>query len=68
MPEDSFSGPLPTITQAEKHISESLHHDVVSIVGFGQRNVLDLSALKKRRTGLILNFPKQIITSSARII
>jgi hypothetical protein len=54
----SFSEPLPAITQAEKHLSESLHHDVVSLSGFGQHNVVDLFALKRTANWLDTEFYK----------
>jgi hypothetical protein len=58
MPGESFSGPLPTLSQAEKRISESLHHDVVGLTEFGQRNVVDLFALKRTANWLDTQFSK----------
>ena len=68
MPGESFSGPLPTLTQSEKSVSESLHRDVLRLTDFGQRNVVDLYALKTTANWLDTEFSKPAITSSARVI
>ncbi len=45
MPGESFSGPLPALTQSEIRLSESLRRDVMRLTGFGHRNAVNLAAL-----------------------
>jgi len=58
MPGDSFSGPLPELTQDEQRISEYLRRDVLQLTDFGQRNVVDLYALKTTANWLDTEFSK----------